>query len=165
MKLIRSGENTLRITMTVEDLDRYCVSLEDFDELLPHKKRIFRELMALAKKETGFDASYERVYIQLYPKKDGGCELFIIKLEEEREESYFLFQSFEDFYCGSALLDGSEGFFSYKIKGKDWYLMRLAFPYPPLLAEYGERIKTPPSETFLKAKCTPIQAHLKRGRI
>ncbi|MBR2634691.1 MAG: adaptor protein MecA [Clostridia bacterium] len=158
MKLIRSGENTLRISMTSEDLDRYSVSLEDFDEKIPHQRRIFHDLLALAKEETGFDAADERIYIQLYPKKDGGCELFIIKLEQDGEKkSCFLFRSFDDYYVAKNALGEREDLSAYRIRGRDQFFLMLPPPHPPCLTEYGERIKNPPSDLFLKSKCSPIR--------
>ncbi len=40
----------------------------------------FREILSDIKQESGFDAKEDKVYIQMYPSKQGGCELFVTKI-------------------------------------------------------------------------------------
>lgn len=156
MKLVRAGENTLRISLTPEDLKEYQVTLDDFDYDLPRGKKIIWELFDRAREETGFEAGEEKVYVQLYPKNDGGCELFVIRLEEERE--CFRFSSLDSFLQGKALLEEGDGILLFKMKNEEKFFMILpGHLTPSRLFEYGERMRTPPSPLYLRARCRWIR--------
>ncbi len=155
MKLVRSGNNALRISLTQEDLEHFQVDVNDFDYDLPKGKKIICELFDRAKKETGFDAQKERVYIQLYPKCDGGCELFIIKLEEDRD--CFLFHSFDAFYPAWNLFEDQDAITCYRFNNEDRFLIfSPSVQTPPTITEYGERLKRTPSHTYLRAHCRKL---------
>ena len=46
----------------------------------PGARRAFWKILDMAKKEVGFDPAGDKVLIQLYPIKIGGCEMFVTKL-------------------------------------------------------------------------------------
>ena len=104
MKLYRLGENEIRIHLTGEDLEAYSITLDDFDYDSTKGRRVIWELFDRAREETGFDAAKEKVYIQLYPKESGGCELFVTKLEKEDDERVcFLFSGSDNFLSALSL--------------------------------------------------------------
>lgn len=156
MKLVRSGNNALRISLTPEDLKQFQVDLNDFDYDLPKGKKIIWQLFDKAREETGFDAQEERVYIQLYPKCDGGCELFVIKLEEE-ERDCFLFHSFDAFYPAWKAFENQDEITCYRLANEDRFLiLSPTLQTPPTITEYGERLKRAPSRTYLRSHCRKI---------
>lgn len=66
--------------LTEEDMRRYDLNAEHADYENTETRRAFREILDEAKQRTGFDTASDRVLIQLYPSRDGGCELFVTKL-------------------------------------------------------------------------------------
>ena len=43
-------------------------------------RRAFWSILDEAKHRTGFDAASEKVFVQVYPSKSGGCEMYVTKL-------------------------------------------------------------------------------------
>jgi len=163
MKLYRLGNNEIRIHLTPEDLEALSIALEDFDYDSTKGRRVIWELFDRAKEETGFDAAKEKVYIQLYPKKNGGCELFVTKIEDEEEiRDCFSFESFEEFYTAIAKFSElPESMECYRFLKSDTFLVLIpSCAVPPYLAEYGEKLKDVPSRAFLKSRCKKIHWNL-----
>lgn len=79
MEWIRISENKLKIMLTAEDAKRYALRCESMDLANSLTRRAFREILSDIRSDTGFDATNEKVYIQMYPSKEGGCELFVTK--------------------------------------------------------------------------------------
>ena len=79
MEWIRINTNKLKIMLTAEDARHYALRFEKVDYADAITRRAFRSILTDIKKEAGFDATEDRVYIQLYPSREGGCELFITK--------------------------------------------------------------------------------------
>lgn len=89
MEWIRISQNKLKIMLTAEDARHYELNCEEANYTDSVTRTAFREILTDVKREADFDASEDKVYIQMYPSKEGGCELFITKigllLEEERK--------------------------------------------------------------------------------
>ena len=80
MEWIRISSNKLKIMLTAEDARRYALRFERADYADTGTRRAFREILTDVRKKTGFDATEDKVYIQMYPSKEGGCELFVTKV-------------------------------------------------------------------------------------
>jgi len=92
MEWIRISTNKLKIMLTAEDARRYDLQCEKADYADIATRHSFREILTDVRRETGFDATEDKVYIQMYPSKEGGCELFVTKIgliltDEAREGS------------------------------------------------------------------------------
>lgn len=87
MELIKISQSQLKIMLTSEDMDRFeldCISAENNT----YKARTaFRNILAEAKIISGFDAGNDKVFIQLYPSKQGGCEMYVSKTEFSADDS------------------------------------------------------------------------------
>lgn len=79
MEWIRISETKLKLMLNAEDTRRYALYTAPPDLADFSTQKAFREILADIQKEIGFDASEEKVYIQMFPSKGGGCELFITK--------------------------------------------------------------------------------------
>ncbi len=90
MEWIRISSNKLKIMLSSEDARRYELNCEDADYANVMTRAAFRDILTDVRRETGFDATEDKVYIQMYPSKEGGCELFVTKigLLLTEEESY-----------------------------------------------------------------------------
>ena len=80
MDLIKINENKLKIMLTPSDMQSYAISAEELDAENIETRAAFRTIMKEARSRTGFDSDGKRIYVQLYPSKEGGCELFVTKL-------------------------------------------------------------------------------------
>ena len=74
------SESKLKIIMTPKDTEHYgfCANKADYDS--PDTRRIFWRILDDAAEEVGFDPKGDKVLIQFYPSRDGGCEIFVTKL-------------------------------------------------------------------------------------
>ena len=152
MKLYRLGANEIRACLSEEDLKGYSVTAEELDYESNNGKKLIHELFDRAKKETGFVAEGNKVYIQLYPKKNGGCEIFVTKLEETEWE-YFLFSQ-ADFLLDALELcpEAADGEI-YHLRGSQRHLIR--FPKkraPARILEFASKAEPSLSESYLKCK-------------
>lgn len=90
MEYIMITESKLKIILTREELESHGVSAEELDYGDPVSRSVFESLLSFAREKLGFNTSGHRVLLQLYPSRDGGCELFVTKLgalaSEERSE-------------------------------------------------------------------------------
>lgn len=80
MELILISDSKLKITLTSDDMAQYELDCDTMDYDNTETRRAFWEILDRAKHITGFDAASDRVFIQLYPSKKGGCEMYVTKL-------------------------------------------------------------------------------------
>ena len=86
MELILISESKLKIMLSADDMKLYDITCEtiDYDDSL--SRRAFWDILSEARDRTGFDASGDKVYVQVYPSKAGGCEMFVTKLPPGTED-------------------------------------------------------------------------------
>lgn len=90
MEWIRISSNKLKIMLSAEDARHYALDCATADYADAVTRAAFREILTDVKEETGFDANEDKIYIQMYPSREGGCELFVtrIGLLLTEEDSY-----------------------------------------------------------------------------
>jgi negative regulator of genetic competence, sporulation and motility len=81
MNYIKINEGKLKIILEAKDLEDWDIRIDELDYANPCARAIFEEFLAYAKAHLGFDSSGHNVLIHLYPSRDGGCEIFISRLE------------------------------------------------------------------------------------
>ena len=87
MEWIRIDQNKLKIMLSREDACKYALCPETASVGDATTRRAFREILSATKDDVGIDFSAELVYIQLFPSKEGGCELFVTKMGAREHES------------------------------------------------------------------------------
>ena len=80
MDFIKISNNKLKIMLTREDAAHYALSPDTADHTDTKTRRAFRAILTDIKAKTDFDAAEDRVYIQIFPSREGGCELFVTKM-------------------------------------------------------------------------------------
>ena len=80
MEWIRISPHKLKIMLSAEDARRYALNCEKADYADIMTRDAFREILTDVQKETGFETEKDKVYIQMYPSKEGGCELFVTRM-------------------------------------------------------------------------------------
>ena len=73
------NENKLKIILTNEDMALLDITPEEMDYDNTGTKRIFWEILDKAKHQIGFDAGSEKLFVQVYPDKNGGCLMYVTK--------------------------------------------------------------------------------------
>ena len=80
MEWIRISQNKLKIMLSAQDTAHYALDCKKADGSDEGSRAAFREILSDVQRETGFEAAEDKVYIQMYPSKEGGCELFVTKI-------------------------------------------------------------------------------------
>lgn len=80
MEWIKISANKLKVMLSAEDARRYDLDCSTSSCCDMATREAFREILSDVCRETGFDTRQEETYIQMYPSKEGGCELFITKM-------------------------------------------------------------------------------------
>ena len=81
------SEEKLKVTLSAIDLKDYGIRLEDIDYDNTETRRVFWTILDKAKIETGFDAASSRIFIQIYPNTDGGCEMYVSRIKSRRDDT------------------------------------------------------------------------------
>ena len=87
MELIMISSSKLKIMLSADDMTKYALG-SDIDYSDQKTRKAFRTILDEAREKTGFDAESEKIFIQLYPSKKGGCEVYITKIDDESECGY-----------------------------------------------------------------------------
>lgn len=72
MELIIISESKIKLMLTPEDMAAYS----------GNTREVFREIMHDAHEKCGCSPMEGRVFVQMYPSREGGCELFVTRLDE-----------------------------------------------------------------------------------
>ncbi|MBQ5390376.1 MAG: adaptor protein MecA [Clostridia bacterium] len=129
MELIQIGTNALKVTLTKEDMAFYAIDFEQLDYKNTETRHALWSILDEAKRTLGFEAARDRLYIQAFKDKRGGCELFVRRTDPKEEaiksRSLFRFSDMRALLCACARLQNC-GFSgeSRALIGDDgaWYL-------------------------------------------
>ena len=80
MELIVINENKLKITLSEGDMKQYSLDCNTIDYDNTETRKAFWNILDEVKHKTGFDAASQKIFVQLYPSKEGGCEMYVTKL-------------------------------------------------------------------------------------
>ena len=80
MELIVIDETKLKIMLTAPDMRHYDLHAERMTTANAATRNAFRHIFNDARQRIGFDTSGERLLVQLYTSRGGGCEIFVTKL-------------------------------------------------------------------------------------
>ena len=89
MELLPINEQKIKIMLSHEDLAAWQLSPDTIDYNTTETRRAFWGILDEAKKKTGFDAAKEKVFVQLYPAKNGGCEMYVTKLGNAKHKEQY----------------------------------------------------------------------------
>ena len=81
MELIRISDSKVKIMLTPTDMCHFELSNGDFGDNSQKMRRAFRNLLKEVKRQIDFDADDERLSIQYFPSREGGCEMFLTHLQ------------------------------------------------------------------------------------
>lgn len=74
------SDSKLKIMLTTDDMREYSLDCSTLDYDNTETRKAFWSILDEAKHRTGFDAASEKVFVQVYPSRSGGCEMYVTKL-------------------------------------------------------------------------------------
>lgn len=77
MELIRIGEGKLKVMLTAEDMAYYALDAASADGEAAGARRAVLDILDTAEAQLGFAAARDRISIQMFRGRGGGCELFV----------------------------------------------------------------------------------------
>ncbi len=80
MELILISDSKLKIMLSAEDMRLHGITCDTLDKGSITSRKAFWNIMDEAKLQTGFDPAGSKLFVQMYPSKTGGCELFVTRL-------------------------------------------------------------------------------------
>ena len=80
MELIVISSSKLKIMLTAPDMQHYELQGNTLSYINESVRRAFRHIFNDVKAQAGFDTTGEKLFVQLYASRDGGCEIFVTKL-------------------------------------------------------------------------------------
>ncbi len=87
MELILISDSKLKIMLSESDLESYSLTSEQFDYENIDTREAFKCILDEAKQKTGFDSECGRLFIKVFPSKNGGCEVYVTKSAVEKEKT------------------------------------------------------------------------------
>ena len=83
MEVILIDRDKLKIMLTAPDMQRYALDTSRLESMACtdlHTREAFRHIFHDAEAKTGFHTEGEKILVQMYTSKCGGCEIFVTKL-------------------------------------------------------------------------------------
>ena len=80
MDLIYINDHKLKIMLSETDMKEYSLDKGDLDYENKETRERFWNILNKAGENTGFDFEGGKIFIQLYPSKEGGCEMYVTRL-------------------------------------------------------------------------------------
>ncbi len=85
MELILISESKLKVMLTQEDMHRFDITCDELDSTDIASRRAFWSILDEARSKTGFDPAGHKIFVQMYPSRSGGCELFVTRLGGKKD--------------------------------------------------------------------------------
>lgn len=87
MEIEALGSSTIKIALTAEDLEAAEIDYDDIDKDIPETRRFMQSLITAAENKTGLSLSEERLYVEAFGDKEGGCLIYISARHALRRQS------------------------------------------------------------------------------
>lgn len=83
MELIRISGAKLKVMLDLADMEKFSLDSSDIDYEDAATRRAFREILEEVRVRIGFETAGEKILVQVFPSRDGGCEMFVTRLPDE----------------------------------------------------------------------------------
>lgn len=88
MQIDLIGSDTIKITMNKTDMLCYDFDFETLDCDSPEMKNFIVRLLRIIKEKKKIDLDSKKLYIEAFPKNDGGCMIYISPMEEAQNTNH-----------------------------------------------------------------------------
>ena len=93
LELSLMGQDKLKVILTPFDMIKYDLTCDKIDYDNTETRKAVWSILDYAKHETGFDAATGRIYIQVYPEKNGALgRLFFFTVNFRTGRQFFCFR-------------------------------------------------------------------------
>ncbi len=90
MEFILINDKNLKVILSENDLDFYNIAAQNLDYSTTRTKKALWDIFDKANEETGFNAADSKIFVRVFPSKDGSsCELFVTKIKKEYEQDLY----------------------------------------------------------------------------
>lgn len=177
VELILINTSKLKIMLTPDDMKKYSLDIDKMNYDNTETRRVFWNILDTAKHETGFDAASDRVCIQVYPSKGGGCEMYVTKLGSEKHErteekalgcitnneempcdDTYVFETLSELlqFCHSASMSGFSGESNLYTDGKRYYLTFTQKCEKVPCGEFAKKVRSTFAKQYFAERCKVI---------
>ena len=88
MEIIKISCEKVKISLSNDDMEHLQISCDMLDGSDKRSRQAFNKILDEAKDKCGFTTNGRRIFVQLFPSKDGGCDIFITGMNENTEKKY-----------------------------------------------------------------------------
>lgn len=83
MELIRINSTRLKVMLDPADMEKFALDSSAIDYEDATTRRAFRAIFEEVRERIGFETAGEQVLVQVFPSRDGGCEMFVTRLPSD----------------------------------------------------------------------------------
>ena len=88
MEIIKINCEKVKISLSNIDMENLHINCDMLDCGNKTGRQAFNKILDETKEKTGFSTDGKRIFVQLFPSKDGGCDIFITRLNDSTEKKY-----------------------------------------------------------------------------
>lgn len=74
------SSNTIKVILDQFDMSAYDISFDELDRSSPETKKLLIDLIENINEEKNINLTDERIFVEAFPKDDGGCLLYLSML-------------------------------------------------------------------------------------
>ncbi len=82
MELIVISDTRMKIMLSREDMSSYKIDVGTLDCECARTRRILYGILDDANRSAGLKSSGEKAFVQVFPSRDGGCEMYVTRFSE-----------------------------------------------------------------------------------
>lgn len=161
MEVIRINRERIKIMLSPLDMSEMEINCEMLDDFDKRGREAFGKIMKEARNKCGFISCGRKIFVQIFPSKDGGCELFITKLSDaelsstiKESKHYYRFEDMNSLigFCSAARSYNVSGI-AYRDKDRGIYYIELDEDFD-LCGEFGGKRCAVGTEAYIAERCT-----------
>ena len=80
MELIIIDESKVKVMLSPIDMRHFELNASDMDYENRHTRMALKAILQEVRQKSGLDVTGDKMLVQVYPSRDGGCEMFITRL-------------------------------------------------------------------------------------
>ena len=180
MDILKISDNSLKVMLSAEDMNSYCLDNEVLENNKAYSVDILKEIIRYAGSKCGFITDTSKLFVQLYSSSKGDCEIFASRIDSSGVSMPDYKSSVKEYTFNHAVqnrgvyiysFDGiipithvcnrlrtanySGSSFAYKeLFGKTYYLvLEESSPFP---GEYGGHLCNRNTSYYINEHCTLI---------
>ena len=93
MEIVEIAKDRLKVVLDSDELREFAIDLAGMEYDNEQTERMLEGVLAVVGAKTDFASKKGKTYVQLYPSRQGGCEIFVTKIgsiyKDEEDEELF----------------------------------------------------------------------------